>query len=70
MHERALAYCAQGKYEKALPFALRALHLLEWTVGPEHSVIVDVLNTVGEIYQEQGQSIWKAPQDMDLTIES
>src|SRR5262245_62018402 len=55
VHERALTYRAQGKYAKALPFALRALHLAERIEEPTHPAIVSFVNTVGEIYQAQGQ---------------
>ena len=51
----------QGKYDDALPIALRALAIREKALGPEHPEVARSLNNVAELYWTKGDSARAEP---------
>ncbi len=54
-------YRVQGRFDEAEPLYLRALEILEKTLGPEHPEVAVSLNNLAELYRAQGRFEEAAP---------
>jgi CHAT domain-containing protein/Tfp pilus assembly protein PilF len=54
LQNKAEALEAAGKYSEAIPYARRALEIMEQRFGPNHPNVAAFLNTLASLHQDQG----------------
>ena len=51
--DQAVHHSVQGQYAKAEQFYMRALAILEMSLGPEHTRVAELLNNLARLYYDQ-----------------
>ncbi len=55
LHNIAVLYWCQGRYEEAVSLLMRALTIWEQAFGPDHPTVANSLNGLAVVYSEQGR---------------
>lgn len=55
LHDSAVSYRAEGKYDQAESLGLQALMIFEKAVGPKHPDVANILNNLAGIHVDRGE---------------
>jgi len=61
LNDEAVSLRKQGRYDRAVVVAKKALEVAEQTVGPDHPAVAKSLNNLALLYDTQGQYAQAAP---------
>ena len=68
LSEQVIAFYKEGKYDKALPLAQRALELREKMLGPDHMLTGDACANLAAVYMAMGGNGKKAKPYLERAI--